>query len=461
MNQPRCQLSSHAPLAALVIVVALAAGGCSASRVGLEYYNQQNWEKAAPLLREAMIQEPDRRDEVRPYYVRSVINVADAMAAEGRFESALAEVRGAQEMARDDAELRKARIRYLLGFGQASLEAGNIDLARNQVEEVVRIEPSNVGARRLNGDIIQSVAENAIRLQRFDDALARYREYLKEFPDDVNVRRRAAQVYVVVGKRFAARGNSRQALQQYAEALRLDPSSEDAIRAAIVAADSTPRATIDNYRYFMGLLPDHTALRGRLQEQLERRILDALDSQNREDGLMFALGAWSIDTQNEARLAHHRGTILRIVEAQLKRSEVGAALATLREAASSIEPLAKEFAKIAENIRRDDEVFYVGLSDDITFLVQLQSTMIGEAEETTNPINRSNIQTMIRALDRQVDLLRNVRSRRNRLLISMNVFEVDPDGLARLEAAVSAEDFKTYVEFLDRYKRTQQLSLPR
>ena len=79
----------------------------------------------------------------------------------------------------------------------------------------------------------------------------------------------------------------------------------------------------------------------------------------------------------------------------------------------------------------------------------------------TPALSGTDLLGMVRALDRQVDLLRNVRSRRNRLLISTNVFEVDPDALSQLEAAVSAADLKTYIELLDRYKKTQQLALPR
>jgi len=428
--------------------------GCSPRALGVNLYERGEFDAAAPLLREAMVRDPSRADSLKEYYVDAIIKISDEQLAAKRAYNALQEVVRAQEILRDDTRLRNQRIVALAALGRGYLEANNIVQAKTQALEILRLEPGNESGRALLGDVAIKLAEQSARDGKLGEAFSFYLEYLRDYPEDRAIRRRASDLLVQQARILFRRRQQRDALKAYVQALRFSPDNEVALGEAFRSIRGNPRAMVEDYRFLIDLLPEHQRLRAAVQQSLLRLFKEYLATNQFEHATMLTKAIYEVDTERHRpdHIKWHRGRVDLIVQAHRARGELGLAINRMKQAAIDMPELAEDLRREADDLGNREADILEGLADDIQFLGHLDMALKQREAEITNPILRTRHAMMANFIHRQQESLRTARSRRSSASIKSKDFLPPNEALERLSSIVAASEYDLYLQMLDRYR---------
>jgi tetratricopeptide (TPR) repeat protein len=455
-RQAALRVSGRALLAIVAALIAFGAAGCfSPSQVGIDAYESGDWEKATKYLREAILNEKEGRDKLMPLYVSATTRLADQYAAQGRYESAFEVIQKARQegFSRDSAELRRANVDLHLRLGRESLEKGNLDLAKTQVDEVRRIDPTNEEARRIESELKLIVGNRFYDAGQLDDALIFYKEYLAEYPDNQAVRGRAAQTLLQQGRRAAQRNQTAEALRLFAQTLAFQPDSREAMEEALKAsASTTDRILINNYTELLKLAPQNRVMRERILRQLENRSRDRLEQEEPGPARALLFAAYELDDQAKKRLPEYQARVMEIVNFSLQRSDMRDVQNGLTEAGKTMPPLAAEFESQKVRIKDEHERFYILASDDLLLVKQVDQRLRDALPHATETQVQKEIREAFNQLKLQKDALSDVTNRqKSRAAMDKRPFKPPQHLLARIGKILSASEFEQYQELLQRY----------
>lgn len=442
--------SSSRVLCFIALAAVMLLSGCRVSKVGMEAYNKGDYPRARTYLYEAIRQEPDMAAQVTPYYISATVKVADAFLADGRHQSALTVLDEAREVVRDDRELRLARVRVHVSFAEACLRDNNLDLATTSVQEVRRLDPQNARARELQGAIILRLAERELNSGRFTEAIARYNEYLREFPDDQRVKQMAADACVARGQELARRRAFREAVVSYAAAFTYVAGYRPALIAALQATDQSSGGIAENYMFLVETAPRDATLRAAVVEQLQRRAEDRLELGDSSQAAELLRVGFQLDPQAQQRLAIYERIGRRIVEFHDRRGETTAAIRMLDTLGEAMPPLRSAFTRQAQELRDVEASFFLHLDDDLNFVIALQ-TDLRVAIDAGNIASgmRGNLTSLLNAVTQQRESLTNAKRTRNRQLLDRRLFRVEPQMLEPLVDIVGPTRTARYRQMIE------------
>ena len=143
------------------------------------------------------------------------------------YDDALQSFKNASLYGRSDAGMA-GQVRVLLAHSSALMKEGKFKAAYNSSNEALALEPQNISALQLKGAALNS-------LDRFEEGLASYDEILAGNSSDQQAKDGKALALVGLGEKELAAGNVSQALDNFKEASRLAPQSEEAVSGLVKA----------------------------------------------------------------------------------------------------------------------------------------------------------------------------------------------------------------------------------
>jgi tetratricopeptide (TPR) repeat protein len=203
-------MMTRSPIAILIVVVLIVAGGCAGDPVarrdafvqsGREYFEAERYEEARIQFLNAL-QADDR-------YTPARLALAETYQRMGNHQGAVNEYRRVLEQDSGNIEAKLSLGRYYLGAGVR--ESQWFGEARKLAEEVLEVEPDNIRARLLLGNAFAG-------LQDFDRSIEALEEALRSDPDNLDA-------YLNIGASRFGRQQPREAEEAFLEAVRRHPDS--------------------------------------------------------------------------------------------------------------------------------------------------------------------------------------------------------------------------------------------
>lgn len=183
---------------------------------GLSLFNQGKFDAALPFLERAASAEPDYY-EAHLYLGRTYLNMK-------RYGKAIGPLRRAYRLSPDDFKSQAADILIdaLLGAAFEELGRGNFEGTLAYAREMMAADPK---ARKVKDDlsnVLVAVAAGLARKGDVRDAVDLFRQAIKENPDNI-------KAYVGLARALIKSGAISEAIENAQKALSLDPASSDAL----------------------------------------------------------------------------------------------------------------------------------------------------------------------------------------------------------------------------------------
>ncbi len=212
-------------IAAILVVTAIlfSCAGVSISpevradfNAGLNLFNQGKFEKALPFFEKAVAAEPDYY-EAELYLGRTCLNMKD-------YGRAVPPLRRAYRLSPDNfkSQAFDILIDALLGAAFSELGKGNLESTLSYVRETMAEDPKAKKIKDDMSNVLVAVATGLIKKGDVRQAVNIFREAIKENPDNI-------KAYLGLARALIKSGAISEAIENAQKALSLDPTSNEAI----------------------------------------------------------------------------------------------------------------------------------------------------------------------------------------------------------------------------------------
>ncbi|MBP1748841.1 MAG: Tetratricopeptide 1 repeat-containing protein [Deltaproteobacteria bacterium] len=183
---------------------------------GLNLFNQGKFESALPLFQKAVTAEPDYY-EAQLYLGRTYLNMKD-------YGRAVPPLRRAHRLSPDDfkSQVLDILLDALLGAAFAELGKGNFESTLMYVREIMSASPKGKKIKDDMSNVLVAVATGLARKGDVRDAVNLFREAIKENPDNI-------KAYLGLAKTLIKSGAISEAIENAQKAMALDPTSNEAM----------------------------------------------------------------------------------------------------------------------------------------------------------------------------------------------------------------------------------------
>ena len=183
---------------------------------GLNLFNQGKFDAALPFLQKAVAAEPDYY-EAQLYLGRTYLNMKD-------YGKAVPALRRAYRLSPEDfkSQAFDILIDALMGAAFAELGKGNFENSLTYVREIMSADPKAKKVKNDMSNVLVAVATGLARKGEVRDAVSLFRDAIKENPDNI-------KAYIGLAKALIKSGAITEAIENAQKALSLDPTSNEAL----------------------------------------------------------------------------------------------------------------------------------------------------------------------------------------------------------------------------------------
>ena len=209
--------------AILTVMMLVSCAGVSISpevradfNAGLNLFNQGKFDAALPFFQKAVSAEPDYY-EAQLYLGRTYLNMKD-------YGRAVPPLRRAYRLSPDDFKSRACDILIdaLLGAAFSELGKGNFESSLAYVREIMSASPEGKKIKSDISNVLVAVAMGLARKGDVREAVGLFRDAIKEDPDNI-------KAYLGLAKALIKSGAISEAIENAQKALSVDPTSKDAL----------------------------------------------------------------------------------------------------------------------------------------------------------------------------------------------------------------------------------------
>jgi len=196
--------------------LSISPGARSAFESGLSLFNQGKFGEAAPFFEKALSEHPDYY-EAQLYLGRTYLSMKD-------YGKAIPSLRNAYRLSPDDfkKQIIDILIDALLGAAFSELGKGNFERSLSYLREIVSVDPNVKKVKEDLSNVFVAVATSLLMKGDVREAVKVYGEAIKSDPGN-----KAA--YLGLAKALIKNGNLSDAIEAAQKALSLDPSSNEAL----------------------------------------------------------------------------------------------------------------------------------------------------------------------------------------------------------------------------------------
>ncbi len=183
---------------------------------GLNLFDQGKFDKALPFFDKAVSAEPDYY-EAQLYLGRTRLNMRD-------YGNAIPPLRRAYRLSPDDFKSQACDILIdaLMGAASSELGKGNFENTLAYVREIMSTSPKGIKIKEDISNVLVAVAMGLARKGDVRDAVQLFRDAIKENPDNI-------KAYLGLAKTLIKSGAISEAIENAQKALSLDPTSNEAM----------------------------------------------------------------------------------------------------------------------------------------------------------------------------------------------------------------------------------------
>lgn len=209
--------------AVLAVMMLVSCAGVSVSpavradfNAGLNLFNQGKFDAALPFFEKAAAAEPNYY-EAQLYLGRTYLNMKN-------YDKALPPLRRAYRLSPDDfkSQAFDILIDALMGAAFSELGKGNFESSLTYIREVMSASPEGKKIKSDISNVLVAVAMGLARKGDVREAVGLFRDAIEENPDNI-------KAYLGLAKALIKSGAISEAIENAQKALSLDPASKDAL----------------------------------------------------------------------------------------------------------------------------------------------------------------------------------------------------------------------------------------
>ncbi len=209
--------------AMLAVMMLVSCAGVSISpavradfNAGLDLFNQGKFESALPFFEKAVAAEPEYY-EAQLYLGRTYLSMK-------QYGKAAPHLRRAYRLSPEDfkSQAFDILIDALMGAAFSELGKGNFESALTYVREIMSADPKGKKIKDDMSNVLVAVATGLARKGEVRDAVDLFRDAIKENPDNI-------KAYLGLAKALIKSGAIAEAIENAQKALSLDPTSNETL----------------------------------------------------------------------------------------------------------------------------------------------------------------------------------------------------------------------------------------